>query len=92
MKHLFNDLPNELKNTIREQYSGGMSIDTSKFKKLVESKLGDTKPLLNEGGSIDCLTSKGWKKETIGGPQTRRDVYKKTENGSTYEISSKGKR
>ena len=48
MKHLLNDLSSEEKNRIREQYEGGMSVDSSKFKKLVETKLGDTQPLVNE--------------------------------------------
>ena len=48
MKHLLNDLSSEEKNRIREQHEGGMKIDTSKFKKLIESKLGDAKPLLSE--------------------------------------------
>lgn len=52
MKHLLNDLSNEEKNRIREQYEGGMSVDTSKFKKLVETKLGDAKPFLNENNPL----------------------------------------
>jgi|688.fasta_scaffold152044_5 hypothetical protein len=48
MKHLLNDLSSEEKNSIREQYEGGMSVDISKFKKLVETKLGDAKPLISE--------------------------------------------
>ena len=48
MKHLLNNLSSEEKNRIREQYEGGMSVDTSKFKTLLESKLGDSKPLINE--------------------------------------------
>ena len=53
MKHLLNDLSSEEKNRIREQYEGGMSVDTSKFKNLVETKLGDPKPLVNEDFTID---------------------------------------
>ena len=49
MKHLLNDLSNEEKNKIREQHEGGITIDTSKFRKLMETKLGDVKPILNEG-------------------------------------------
>jgi hypothetical protein len=41
MKHLLNNLSNEEKNRIREQYEGGMSVDNSRFKKLMESKLGN---------------------------------------------------
>ena len=50
MKHLLNNLSNEEKNRIREQYEGGMKIDTSKFKKLLESQLGNSKPLVSEQG------------------------------------------
>ncbi len=53
MKHLLNDLSSDEKNRIREQYEGGMSVDTSKFKNLVETKLGDPKPLVNEDFTID---------------------------------------
>lgn len=58
MKHLLNNLSNEEKNSIREQHEGGISLDTSKFKKLLESQLGNVKPLVSErvgttdGGSL----------------------------------------
>jgi hypothetical protein len=48
MKHLLNGMPEWEKNSIREQYEGRMSIDTSKFRKLIESKLGNVKPLITE--------------------------------------------
>lgn len=48
MKHLLNNLSQEEKNRILEQHSGGRSIDTSRFKKLLESTLGDVKPLVME--------------------------------------------
>jgi hypothetical protein len=48
MKHLLNDLSSEEKNSILEQHNGGMKIDTSKFRTLLESKLGNSKPLVNE--------------------------------------------
>ena len=50
MKHLLNTLSTEEKNSIREQHKGGISLDTSKFKKLTESKLGNSKPLVSEQG------------------------------------------
>lgn len=50
MKHLFNNLSeNEIKD-ILGKHSGGKKIDNSKFSKLVEHKLGDIKPILNEQG------------------------------------------
>jgi hypothetical protein len=50
MKHLLNNLSNEEKNRIREQHEGGIKIDNSKFKKLIENKLGSSKPLVSEQG------------------------------------------
>jgi hypothetical protein len=48
MKHLLNDLSDEEKNRIREQHSGGKKIVIENFNKLINTKLGDAKPFLNE--------------------------------------------
>ena len=48
MKHLLNDLSDEEKNGIREQHSGGKKIVIENFDKLINTKLGDAKPYLNE--------------------------------------------
>ena len=48
MKHLLNDMSSEEKNSILEQHRGGIEIDTTKFKSLLESKLGNAKPLVTE--------------------------------------------
>jgi hypothetical protein len=48
MKHLLNDLSEEEKNRIREQHTGGKKVVIENFKKLVNTKLGDAKPYLNE--------------------------------------------
>jgi hypothetical protein len=48
MKHLLNDLSEEEKNRIREQHTGGKKIVIENFNKLVNTKLGDAKPFLNE--------------------------------------------
>lgn len=54
MKHLLNNLSEEEKNTIREQHAGGMKVMTENFSKLINSKLGDAKPLVNEqSGEVD---------------------------------------
>ena len=49
MKHLLNNIPQEEKNRILEQHRGGKSIDTTRFKALLESKSGNVKPLIMEG-------------------------------------------
>jgi hypothetical protein len=48
MKHLLNDLSEEVKNSIREQHSGGKKIVIENFNKLVNTKSGDVKLFLNE--------------------------------------------
>jgi hypothetical protein len=46
MKHLLNNLSEEEKNSIREQHEGGMRLETSRFKTLLENKSGNVKPLV----------------------------------------------
>ena len=48
MKHILNNLSEQEKNAIREQHTGGMKVATDKFSQLLESKLGDVKPILSE--------------------------------------------
>ena len=48
MKHILNNLTEEEKNSIREQHTGGMKVMTENFNKLINSKLGDSKPLVKE--------------------------------------------
>jgi len=48
MKHLLNNLTENEKNAIREQHEGGMKVNTDRFKKLMESKSGNVKPLIAE--------------------------------------------
>ena len=44
----------EEKNNIRSQHTDSISVNTENFKKLVENKLGNVKPLINE----DVLNNK----------------------------------
>ena len=48
MKHILNNLSDEEKNSIREQHTGGMKVMTENFSKLLNSKLGDSKPLVSK--------------------------------------------
>jgi len=48
MKHLLNNLSEEEKNSIRGQHTGGMQVNNSRFNTLLENKLGNSKPLVNE--------------------------------------------
>jgi hypothetical protein len=51
MKHILNNISEEEKNAIREQHTGGMKLNTKKFKQLLETKQGDVKPLLTESNA-----------------------------------------
>jgi ribonuclease HIII len=57
MKHILNDMSEQEKNSIREQHTGGMKVMTENFSKLINSKLGDSKPLVNEqqSGIFDAV-------------------------------------
>lgn len=48
MKHILNNISEEEKNAIREQHTGGMKLNTEKFKQLLETKQGDVKPFVSE--------------------------------------------
>ena len=48
MKHILNNLSDEEKQSILEMHTGGMKVMTENFSKLLNSKLGDAKPLVNE--------------------------------------------
>jgi hypothetical protein len=53
MKHLLNNLSDEEKNNIRNQHTGGMKVMTESFSRLLNSKLGDSKPLVTEDEDED---------------------------------------
>jgi peptidoglycan hydrolase-like protein with peptidoglycan-binding domain len=85
MKHLLNDLSEEEKNRIREQHTGGKKIVIENFDKLVNTKLGDTKPLLSEQTeeanitkSIQCFLNKkmnaGIAVDGMTGPGTNKAI------------------
>ena len=48
MKHLLNNLSEEEKNSIREQHTGGMLVSNNRFNALLENKLGNAKPLVEQ--------------------------------------------
>ena len=48
MKHLLNDLSIEVKQSIREQHTGGIKVYSENFSKLINTKLGEVKPLVEQ--------------------------------------------
>ena len=73
MKHILNNMSEEEKNSIREQHTGGMKVMTENFSKLLNSKLGDAKPFLNEeqftfkGKSVKMYSDVEQTKESLKG-------------------------
>ena len=57
MKHILNNISQEEKNRILEQHSGGKTIDTTKFKNLLESTLGNVKQLVEEEETVPVTSS-----------------------------------
>ena len=57
MKHILNNLSEVEKNSIREQHKGGMKVMTESFSKLINSKLGDVKPLVNEQPTLSAANT-----------------------------------
>ena len=57
MKHLLNNLSNEEKNSIREQHTGGMKVITENFNRLMNAKLGNVKPLINEASQSEMMAA-----------------------------------
>lgn len=53
MKHILNNLSDEEKNSIREQHTGGMKVMTESFSRLLNAKLGDSKPLVEEEMGVE---------------------------------------
>ena len=74
MKHILNDLTEQEKNSIREQHTGGMKVMTESFSKLINSKLGDVKPLVSEQTLPSSGTTSG---ETTTNPFKNPDLLKK---------------
>jgi len=54
----------------------------------LENMFDSESPMYEQSSkNISCLLNSGYKKETIGGPMTKREVYTSKKNGMTYQIS-----
>ena len=89
MKHILNNLSEEEKNAIREQHTGGMKIMTENFSKLLNSKLGDAKPITEQVDDaqpdsqiISTLKSLGFEKKFCNKPS--RGDHGNVEQGWEY--------
>jgi hypothetical protein len=83
MKHILNEMSEEEKNLIRQQHTGGIKVNTERFNKLLESKSGDVKPLINE--EPNWLTRSVFEGKTVNfysDPENKKIIYsqKKIQN------------
>ena len=91
MKHILNDISTDEKKSILEQHSGGKKIDTTNFKRLLESKLGEVKPYLMEQeqtGTTEDVTTKVKELSTEIGDNIDDDVANEALSCSFDEIGS----
>jgi hypothetical protein len=89
MKHILNNLSEQEKNSIREQHTGGMKVMTENFSKLLNSKLGDAKPLTEQSTTpqpdseiISILKDLGFEKRFCNKPS--RGNHGDVESGFEY--------
>jgi len=80
MKHILNDLSIDEKQSIREQHTGGIKVVSENFSKLINTKLGDVKPLVEQ-------------QTTTGTTETQKSIVNKVaseglKNVTTEMISS----
>lgn len=66
MKHILNNLTEEEKNSIRKQHTGGINLMVENFNKLISSKSGNVKPLVNEQSTSTDESITKWFKEISG--------------------------
>lgn len=65
MKQLLNDMSFDEKQNIREQHTGGMKVMSGSFRRLVNAKLGDLKPLISEQPQHQHDTTNNTPKTTV---------------------------
>jgi hypothetical protein len=93
MKHLLNDLSNEEKNNIREQHAtreqhtDGLTVMSETFRRLSNSKLGDSKPLINEQTNTSPVNPQLGIQSTAGTPITLPYLYFNYRNQSNTYLS-----
>ena len=92
MKHILNDLSEQEKNSSRDQHTGGMKVMTERFSKLINSKLGDVKPLVSEQTFPSSGTTSGTTSgETTTNPFKDQSLLNKYvgKQFNTYSIEDK---
>ena len=89
MKHLLNNLSEEEKNSIREQHTGGMKVMTENVSRLLNSKLGDSRPISEQTMApqpnseiISTLKELGFEKKFCNKPS--RGNHGDVESGFEY--------
>lgn len=78
MKHILNDLSSEERSSILEQHQGTMKVNTENFSKLVNNKLGNSKPFLTEEEE---------NKETICRPDELEKVLSVLESARKFTLT-----
>ena len=91
MKHILNNLTEEEKNSIRKQHTGGMKVMTENFNKLINSKLGDSKPLVKESHHSNDLDDNTIREALQGAvssadPKDFSDEFEYADNIISYAV------
>ena len=85
------DITNKSKSFYKCHPSGAIVVSDDPNIDMDTIDVNTEKPMYEQSSkNISCLSNSGYKKETIGGPMTRREVYTTKKNGVTYQISING--
>ena len=90
MKHLLNSLTENEKNSIREQHTGGMKVMTENFSKLVNTKSGDVRTLVEQPVEEPPIQPQPTPTPTPPTPNSGANPLKRLTGSGTWRIVKNG--
>ena len=93
MKHILNDLTETEKNSIREQHTDEIKVTTDNFSKLINSKSGEVKTIVNEqteenklSDAFESCFEKHFEKPDMKLPTSCKELAKQIKDGKQLPL------
>ena len=90
MKHLLNRLKENEKKSIREQHTGGMKVMTENFSKLINTKSGDVRTLVEQPVEEPPIQPQPTPTPTPLTPNSGANPLKRLTGSGTWRIVKNG--
>ena len=90
MKHLLNSLTENEKKSIREQHTGGMKVMTENFSKLINTKSGDVRTLVEQPVEEPPIQPQPTPTPTPLNPNSGANPLKRLTGSGTWRIVKNG--